>query len=71
MRNPALATLPDTVVEVRDLAADVAARIVADVAGAYIVDGAEQTRAALLDERDRLTARLREIDDQFALLTPA
>lgn len=66
MRYPEVNAKPGTVIEVRDVPADVAQKMVDEYPTASIVDGGEAFVAALLAERDRLTARIAEIDAALA-----
>lgn len=62
MRYPELNPIGDTVLEVRDLPADTAERILATVKGAALDSDPAVIREQLLAERSRLTARIAEID---------
>lgn len=69
MRYPSLTPDPGTVIEVRDVPADVAQHIVTQVDGAEIVDSVEARREALTAERAHLVARLETVDAELAALT--
>ena len=67
VKNPALTPAEGTVLEVRDLPRAVAAKMIAAVATAHrcpvtLLDDAALDRAVLTEERERLVARLVEID---------
>lgn len=62
IRRPELSELDDTVLEVRDVPALQAQRIVDEVEGAEILGGGDSARAALVAEREALLARLAEIN---------
>ena len=67
VKNPALEPADGTVLEVRDLPRAVAAKMIAEVATAHrcpvtLLDDAALDRAVLTEERERLVARLAEID---------
>lgn len=63
VRYPTLGSSAEGVVlEIRDLPVSVARKIVDEKSGAVIIDGADRAREALVAERERLVARLAEID---------
>lgn len=66
--NPRLEVQPGTVLEWRDVAQGTALKTLAERPGATLVDGADNARTALEDERSRLLARLAEIDEQLKKL---
>lgn len=66
VRYPALAASDDTVLEVRDLPRPVAERMVAEEECVNFADADALNRTALLAERERLAARLVEIDALLA-----
>lgn len=68
VRNPRLDHDDPVVLEVRDVPAEQARKMCEQDVTAQIIDAAEDRRAALAAERDRLLARLAEIDTELAEL---
>lgn len=65
---PELAPYEGTVIEVRDLPADVARKVLDTITGATMVDPVADRRAALAAERAQLAERLATVDAELAQL---